>query len=48
MLIRLQQFMRLPVEERHRQIREQAEKALDYYENDPTWREIQEGDLLDY
>jgi hypothetical protein len=41
-------FMMLPLEERRRRLAEQAEKAAAYYEQDPEWRELQGGDIIEY
>ena len=41
-------FLKLPTEERHRILSEQATEMADFYENDPEWREWEGGPLVEY
>lgn len=47
-LIERRAFMRLPLVERNRILSEQAEKIAGHYEQDTEWRELSEGDFVDY
>lgn len=47
-LIERRAFMRLPLVERNRILCEQAEKIAGHYEQDTEWRELSEGDFVDY
>ena len=42
------QFLKLPKEERHRILSEQAEEMADFYEHDTEWREWEGGPILEY
>ena len=42
------QFLELPKEERHRILSEQAKEMVDFYENDPEWREWEGGPIVEY
>lgn len=41
-------FLQLPKEERDRILSEQAEEMVDFYENDPEWREWEGGPIVEY
>ena len=41
-------FLKLPKEERERILSEQAEKMVDFYENDTEWREWLAGPIIEY
>ncbi|MYA99569.1 hypothetical protein F4X90_07815 [Candidatus Poribacteria bacterium] len=41
-------FLKLPKEEKHRILSEQAKEMADFYENDPEWREWEGGPLVEY
>ena len=47
-LIDRRDFLELPIDLRHRLLREQAKQMADYYQNDPEWRELEGGDLVEY
>jgi transcriptional regulator with XRE-family HTH domain/Zn-dependent peptidase ImmA (M78 family) len=40
-------FLRLPAEERRRILEAQAAKFVSHYEQDPSWRDIQGGDIVE-
>ena len=42
------QFLKLPKEERHRILTEQAEEMADFYEHDMEWREWLAGPIIEY
>lgn len=41
-------FLKLPLETRRQILAEQAQRMAAHYEEDTEWRELQEGDLVDY
>ncbi len=43
-----QAFLRLPLEERRRILTQQADAMLSHYEQDTEWRELQNGDIVEY
>jgi len=43
-----QAFLRLPMVERNRILAEQAEKMIDFYEQDIEWRQFKEEGFIDY
>jgi transcriptional regulator with XRE-family HTH domain len=47
-LIGRRAFMKLSLEERRRIMAEQAYKMAQYYEQDPEWKELQGGDIVEY
>ena len=47
-LIERQAFLELPTNLRRSLLREQAKQMADYYQNDPEWRELEGGDLVEY
>lgn len=47
-LIERQAFLELPTNLRRSLLREQAKQMADYYQNDPEWRELEGGDLIEY
>jgi hypothetical protein len=46
-LVERRAFLRLPLEERRRILAQQAETAAAFYDEDPEWKEIQGGDLVE-
>ena len=47
-LIERRAFFDLPTDLRRSLLREQAKQMADYYQNDPEWRELEGGDLVEY
>ena len=47
-LIERRAFFELPTDLRRSLLREQAKQMADYYQNDPEWRELEGGDLVEY
>lgn len=47
-LSKQRQFLTLPKKERHRILSEQAKEMVDFYENDPEWREWEGGPVVEY
>ena len=47
-LIERRAFLELPTDSRRSLLREQAKQMADYYQNDPKWRELEGGDLVEY
>ena len=47
-LIECRAFFELPTDLRRSLLREQAKQMADYYQNDPEWRELEGGDLVEY
>ena len=47
-LIERRAFLELPTDSRRSLLREQAKQMADYYQNDPEWRELEGGDLVEY
>ena len=47
-LIERRAFFELPADLRRSLLREQAKQMADYYQNDPEWRELEGGDLVEY
>ncbi len=47
-LIERHAFLKLPTDLRDNLLREQAKQMADYYQNDPEWRELEGGDLVEY
>ena len=47
-LIERRAFLELPTDLRRSLLREQAKQMADYYQNDPEWRELEGGDLVEY
>ena len=45
--VTLTEFFKLPVEERLRILKAQAELAREHYVNDPVWREFEGADIDD-
>jgi hypothetical protein len=41
-------FLRLPMEERGRILEEQAAHLEEHYREDESWREIQDGDIVEF
>ena len=41
-------FLKLPLETRRQILDEQAQRMAEHYDEDTEWRELQEGDLVDY
>lgn len=46
--LRRRAFLKLPIEERRRILEQQATQALRHYEQDQSWRNVQDGEVLDY
>ncbi len=46
-LVERRAFMKLSLAERNRMLEEQAEKMVDFYEQDAEWRDLQGGDFLE-
>jgi PHD/YefM family antitoxin component YafN of YafNO toxin-antitoxin module len=46
-LVERRAFLRLPLEERRRILAQQAETSAAFYEENPEWKEIQGGDLVE-
>jgi len=46
-LVERRAFMKLPIEERRRILAEQAEQMATHYEQDPEWKELQGGDIVE-
>jgi hypothetical protein len=42
------ELLKLPPSERRRILSEQAEKLKSHYETDTEWRELSEGDIVEY
>ena len=47
-LVERRALLKLPLEERRRVIARQAEKMAAYYEQNQDWKDLMEGDLVDY
>ncbi len=47
-LIERRAFFELPTDLRRGLLREQAKQMADYYQDDPEWRELEGGDLVEY
>ena len=47
-LIERRAFLELPTDLRRSLLREQAKRMVEYYQNDPEWRELEGGDLVEY
>lgn len=47
-LIERRAFFELPTDLRRSLLREQAKQMVDYYQNDPEWRELEGEDLVEY
>ncbi len=47
-LIERRAFFELQADLRRSLLREQAKQMADYYQNDPEWRELEGGDLVEY
>ena len=47
-LIERRAFLELPTDLRRRLLEKQAKQMADYYQNDPEWRELEGGDLVEY
>ena len=47
-LIERRGFFELPTDLRRSLLREQAKQMADYYQNDPEWRELEGGDLVEH
>ena len=47
-LIERRAFFKLPTDLRHNLLEKQAKQMADYYQNDPEWRELEGGDLVEY
>ena len=47
-LIERRAFLELPINLRRSLLREQAKQMVDYYQNDPEWRKLEGGDLVEY
>lgn len=47
-LIERRAFLELPTDSRRSLLREQAKRMVEYYHNDPEWRELEGGDLVEY
>jgi Zn-dependent peptidase ImmA (M78 family)/DNA-binding XRE family transcriptional regulator len=47
-LVERRAFLKLPMEERRRLLAMQAEKVAEAYEENPEWKDLMEGDLVDY
>ena len=47
-LIERRAFLELPTDSRRSLLREQAKRMVEYYQNDPEWRELEGGDLVEY
>ena len=47
-LIERRAFFKLPTDLRRTLLREQAKQMVDYYQNDPEWRELEGGNLVEY
>lgn len=47
-LIERRAFLELPTDFRRSLLREQAKQMADYYQNNPEWRELEGGDLIEY
>ena len=47
-LIERRAFLELPTDSRRSLLREQAKRMVEYYRNDPEWRELEGGDLVEY
>ncbi len=47
-LIERRAFFELPTDLRRSLLREQAKQMADYYQDDPEWRELEGGDLVEY
>jgi Zn-dependent peptidase ImmA (M78 family) len=46
--LRRRAFLKLPIEERRRILEEQAAQVQAHYEADDSWRELQEGDIVEH
>ena len=46
-LIERRAFFELPIDLRRSLLREQAKQVANYYQNDPEWRELEGGDLVE-
>ena len=47
-LIERRAFFELPTDLRRSLLREQAKRMVEYYQNDPEWRELEGEDLVEY
>ena len=47
-LIERRAFLELPTDLRRSLLEKQAKQMVDYYQNDPEWRELEGGDLVEY
>ena len=47
-LIERRAFLELPTDLRRSLLKKQAKQMADYYQNDPEWRELEGGDLVEY
>ena len=47
-LIERRAFLELPTDLRRSLLEKQAKQMADYYQNDPEWRELEGGDLVEY
>ncbi len=47
-LLERRAFLELPTDSRRSLLREQAKRMVEYYQNDPEWRELEGGDLVEY
>ena len=47
-LIERRAFLELPTDLRRSLLGKQAKRMVEYYQNDPEWRELEGGDLVEY
>jgi transcriptional regulator with XRE-family HTH domain len=46
-LVQRREFLKLPLEDRRRLLQQHAEQVADQYRRDTSWKDIQEGDVLE-